>query len=207
MENKIFIRLNKNNKDYFKEQAQIIKEYVEKNDIELSSRIISEVNNPKDEKNIKNDLLKCNTNCTIIVSDINVFGRTLESIVNMIKILIKRDIKVVCIKQKYEFIKNDQLTKVILSIIKTTIDVEKNLMSLRTKEVLIQKKLDGISLGKPLGTIQKSKFDTNRDKIEELMSLGLSIRKISKLLGYSNHIGLNNYVKKRNIKSQIIIKK
>jgi hypothetical protein len=39
-----------------------------------------------------------------------------------------------------------------------------------------------------------------RDKIEELLTVGLSIRKISKLLGYNNHIGLNNYIKKRKIK-------
>ena len=84
-----------------------------------------------------------------------------------------------------------------------TIDLEKELMSLRTKEALTAKKLDGISLGKPKGTIQKSKFDLQRDKIEELLSVGLSVRKIAKVLGYNNHIGLNNYVKKRNIREDV----
>ncbi len=73
----------------------------------------------------------------------------------------------------------------------------------RTKEALTAKKLDGMALGKPKGTIQKSKFDLQRDKIEELLSVGLSVRKISKLLGYNNHIGLNNYVKKRKIKTNL----
>ncbi|PKN15161.1 MAG: resolvase, partial [Deltaproteobacteria bacterium HGW-Deltaproteobacteria-24] len=33
--------------------------------------------------------------------------------------------------------------------------------------------------------------------------VGLSVRKIAKLLGYNNHIGLNNYVKKRNIRVKV----
>ena len=92
------------------------------------------------------------------------------------------------------------LTQMILSVITMTVSLEKELMSLRTKEALTAKKLKGISLGKPKGTIQKSKFDMQREKIEELLAVGLSVRKISKLLGYNNHIGLNNYVKKRKIK-------
>jgi DNA invertase Pin-like site-specific DNA recombinase len=92
------------------------------------------------------------------------------------------------------------LTKMILGMISMTISLDKDLMSLRTKEALTAKKLKGESLGKPKGTIQKSKFDKQRDKIEELLSVGLSVRKIAKLLGYNNHIGLNNYVKKRNIR-------
>jgi len=51
--------------------------------------------------------------------------------------------------------------------------------SLRTKEALASKKAQGIQLGKPKGTIQKSKFDKDLDKIKELLSLGLSVRKIS----------------------------
>ena len=95
------------------------------------------------------------------------------------------------------------LTQMILGVVKMTISLEKDLMSLRTKEALTAKKIEGIHLGKPKGTIQKSKFDKQRDKIEELLGVGLSVRKIAKLLGYNNHIGLNNYVKKRNIRASI----
>jgi hypothetical protein len=50
-------------------------------------------------------------------------------------------------------------------------------------------------------TIQKSKFDKDIGKIKELLALGLSVRKIANYLGYSNHIGLNEYIKKRNIRN------
>jgi DNA invertase Pin-like site-specific DNA recombinase len=122
----------------------------------------------------------------------------------MINFLLDNDVRVVSVTQGLDLVdKDDVLTKIALRMISMTINLEKDLMSLRTKEALTAKKLSGVNLGKPKGTIQKSKFDLQRDKIEELLSLGLSVRKISKILGYNNHIGLNNYVKKRNIREEI----
>lgn len=43
----------------------------------------------------------------------------------------------------------------------------------------------------------KSKFDKNVVKIKELLGYGLSIRKMAKVLAYTNHIALNTYIKKR----------
>ena len=70
-------------------------------------------------------------------------------------------------------------------------------------QALAAKKAQGIILGKPKGTIQKSKFDKDVDRIKELLSYGLSIRKIAKVLGYNNHISLNMYVNKRKIKEEV----
>jgi hypothetical protein len=74
-----------------------------------------------------------------------------------------------------------------------------------TKEALAAKKSQGIRLGKPKGTLQASKFDKDRLRIEELLRLGLSARKIANLLGYSNHIGLTTYIKKRKIRESLQI--
>lgn len=70
---------------------------------------------------------------------------------------------------------------------------------MRTKEALAAKKSQGIALGKPKGTLQKSKFDKDVEKIKELLGYGLSIRKIAKVLGYTSHIALGTYIKKRYI--------
>ena len=61
----------------------------------------------------------------------------------------------------------------------------------------------GIKLGKPVGTIQKSKFDKDVERIKELLSVGVSMRKISKVMGYPNHNGLINYIKRRKILDQV----
>jgi len=197
-----FIRINRNDEQYTQEQAETIASYVKKNNVKLHSNVELEVSIPSEEKNILDLLTDCKKGCTIIVADINVFGRTITTILNMINNLLKGGVRIVSINQNLDLVsKDDMLTKMILGVVSMTIKLEKDLMSLRTKEALTAKKLDGVHLGKPKGTIQKSKFDEKRDKIEELLKVGLSVRKIAKLLGYNNHIGLNNYVKKRNIRS------
>jgi putative DNA-invertase from lambdoid prophage Rac len=60
----------------------------------------------------------------------------------------------------------------------------------------------GLQLGKPKGTIQKRKFEKDSERIKELLGLGLSIRKIAKLLGYPNHIALNTYINKRKLRTR-----
>jgi len=196
-----FIRVNKNDEVYTSSQAQIIADYVNKSDIKLHSNVELEVSIPNEEGNILELLTDCKKGCTILVANMNVFGRTITTILDMVNKLLDGGVRIVSIAQNLDFVsKDDMLTKMILGVFSMSINLEKDLMSLRTKEALTARKLDGVHLGKPKGTIQKSKFDEKRDKIEELLKVGLSVRKIAKLLGYNNHIGLNNYVKKRNIR-------
>ncbi|MBT4179927.1 MAG: recombinase family protein [Campylobacteraceae bacterium] len=198
-----FIRVNKNNSEYALNQVEVIKSYLLNNNIDLTKSIKAEVNRPDEEENILNLLDVCTSNCTLIISDLHILARTTERILEILNILLDRGTKIISINQNYELSKSDTLTKMVLAIISHTLTLEKDLMSLRTKEALIAKKLDGIHLGKPKGTIQKSKFDEKKEKIIELLGLGLSVRKIAKLLGYNNHIGLNNYIKKRGIKENL----
>ena len=196
-----YVRNNENNHKYTQEQRSCLKTYLEKNNITDFKSIEINISTPNEEKNILEFLKNCEMNSIIIVSNLNVFGRTIETILEIVKFLLANKIRIIIVEQSLDLIDDkDMLTQMILSVISMTVGLEKELMSLRTKEALTAKKLDGMSLGKPKGTIQKSKFDMQRDKIEELLTVGLSIRKISKLLGYNNHIGLNNYIKKRKIK-------
>ena len=196
-----YIRKNENNLKYTQEQVESVEKYVNKHNINVYKNIEIIINTPNEEKNILELLKNCEMNSTIIISNLNVFGRTIETILEIVRFLLSNTIRILVVEQNLDLIDDkDMLTQMILGVVSMTISLEKELMSLRTKEALAAKKLNGASLGKPKGTIQKSKFDLQRDKIEELLSLGLSVRKISKLLGYNNHIGLNNYVKKRKIK-------
>jgi DNA invertase Pin-like site-specific DNA recombinase len=79
------------------------------------------------------------------------------------------------------------------------------LISLRTKEALASKKAQSQLLGKPKGTLQRSKFDAQLPKIKELLGYGLSIRKLAKVLGCNGHVALNTYIKKRGIKELVLI--
>ena len=78
--------------------------------------------------------------------------------------------------------------------------LERSMISRRTKEALAAKKAQGVLLGKPKGTIQSSQFDKDRQRIVELLSLGLSVRKIAlEHLRYGDPSSLHYYVRTRQL--------
>jgi DNA invertase Pin-like site-specific DNA recombinase len=201
-----FIRLN-NSSDNANNQIKSIANYISEHSFVLIDTIEISIDSSSDEYKI-NELRELTTNnkenVFLLIYDLNVLGRTIVDILDVIYSLLDSKIGIISINQKLELISHDDmLTKMFLGVMGMSMVLEKDLMSIRTKEALAYKKKQGINLGKPKGTIQKSKFDLQRDKIEEYLSLGLSVRKIAKLLGYNNHIGLNNYVKKRAIRIQV----
>jgi DNA invertase Pin-like site-specific DNA recombinase len=124
-------------------------------------------------------------------------------VIALVNALVQRQLRII-IKQNLDLRQNHDMTaKVMITLFSLFAELERDLVSLRTKEALAAKKSQGIRLGKPKGTLQASKFDKDRLRIEELLHLGLSARKIAKVLGYSNHIGLNTYISKRKIREHI----
>ena len=99
--------------------------------------------------------------------------------------------------------KNDMTSKVMITMLSLFAELERDLISQRTKEALKTKKAQGQVLGKPVGTIQGSIYDKDRDRIIELLGLGLSVQKIAqKHLGLKYSSSLNNYVMKRRLREE-----
>ncbi|MGI2262369.1 recombinase family protein, partial [Candidatus Cardinium hertigii] len=126
-------------------------------------------------------------------------SRSTTEVVDLVNTLIERQIRMIVIKQHLDFHRNDLNSKVIVTLFSLFGELERDFMSLRTKEALASKKAKGMKLGKSKGTLQKSQFDVDRDKIIELLTLGVSVRKIANLLKYRNDISLNTYINKRKL--------
>ncbi len=137
---------------------------------------------------------------TLIVTELSRLGRSTAEVISLVNALVNRGIRVIIVKQNLDISHQDLNSKVTLTLFSLFSELERDLISLRTKEALAAKKSQGQILGKPKGTIQKSKFDKNVDKIKELLGYGLSMRKIAKVLGYTNHISLSTYINKRKLK-------
>ena len=105
----------------------------------------------------------------------------------------------ITIKQNLDITRQDMNSKIIIALFSLFAELERDLVSLRTREALAAKKAQGQPLGKPKGTLQKSKFDKDVARIKELLGYGLSVRKIAKVLGYASHIALNTYINKREL--------
>jgi DNA invertase Pin-like site-specific DNA recombinase len=171
-----------------------VDEFVE---ITISSRKTSK------QRRIDELLEKLVDSDTLIVTELSRLGRSTSEVVTLVNELLQRNIRVVVINQNLDIAQHDISSKIVVTLFSLFAELERDLVSLRTKEALATKKSQGIQLGKPKGTIQASKFDKDRERIEELLRLGMSVRKIAKVMGYSNHIGLNTYIKKRKIRESL----
>lgn len=194
-----YIRTSTDKQDLNNQKLEIF-EYAKKHRLEIDDFIEMTVSSRKTSKERRIDemLAVLNDADSLIVTELSRLGRSTAEVIGLINELLKKKVRVIVIKQQLDIKQHDMTSKVMITLFSLFSELERDLISLRTKEALASKKRQGIKLGKPKGTIQKSKFDKDVDKINELLSLGLSVRKISTFLGYSNHIGLNNYIRKRN---------
>jgi putative DNA-invertase from lambdoid prophage Rac len=128
-------------------------------------------------------------------------GRSTSEVIHTVDFLLGRGVRVIVKKQNLDFKKHDMTTKVMVTLLSLFAELERDMICLRTKEALAAKKAKGIPLGKPKGTLQASMFDADREQIEQLLKLGLSGRKIAKVLKYDNPHGLNKYIRTRGLKA------
>jgi len=202
-----YIRTSTDKQDLNNQKLEIF-EFAKKNKLEVDDFIQMTISSRKTSKERRIDemLLTLEDADTLIVTELSRLGRSTAEVIGLVNELIKKQVRVIAIKQNLDIKKHDMTFKVMITLFSLFSELERDLISLRTKEALANKKAQGIQLGKPKGTIQKSKFDNDLDKIKELLNLGLSVRKIAIFLGYTNHIGLNTYIKKRDIKnSQTVV--
>jgi DNA invertase Pin-like site-specific DNA recombinase len=141
---------------------------------------------------------------TLIVTELSRLGRSTAEVVGLVNQLIASQIRVIVLKQNLDLNQHDMSSKIVTTIFSLLSELERDLISLRTKEALAAKRAGGVRLGKRPGTVQASKFDGQRERIEELLTLGVSVRRIaSKHLGLKSHNGLSTYIKKRKLGSSI----
>lgn len=106
---------------------------------------------------------------TIIVSETSRISRRLSEIFNTIQDCIDLGITVIAVKQNYVFA-DDINSKVIAFAFGLAAEIERDLISQRTKEALARKKSEGVVLGRPVGSFQHKHFKLH-GKDEEILAL------------------------------------
>ena len=132
----------------------------------------------------------------LIVPELSRIARSITQIFEVIEIVNNKGIILYSLKEN--FCSND---KSITSTVATTIfalvaQIERDLISLRTKEALIAKKAQGIKLGRPKGK-GKSKLDEHKEDILKLIALKVPKTIIAKQYNTSvvNLYGFLSYCK------------
>jgi len=133
----------------------------------------------------------------LIVAELSRLGRSMLEIMELLSILLRKGVNVYVVKGNYE-LKDDIQSKVLTFAFSLASEIERELISQRTKEALAKRKAEGKKLGRPKGSYS-SKLDKKKEHIEELLNKGVSIASISKILGVHYHT-VRNYIKRRSLK-------
>lgn len=152
------------------------------------------------ERRLEELLAKVQPGDHIIAAELSRLGRSTVEVLTIINELIQRECRITILKQNLDITAHDVQSKVMVTMFSLFAELERDLISSRTREALAARKAKGVKLGKPVGTIQQSQFDEHREKIEELLALGLSVRAIAKKHLNCSHVSLNQYVNSRNLR-------
>lgn len=125
----------------------------------------------------KNDILLC--------SEISRLGRNILQVMTILNICMRKEIQVWTIKENYR-LGADIQSKVLAFAFSLAAEIERNLISQRTKEALKRVQADGRKLGREIGSSNKRhRLDGKEAEIQRLLSEGYSKRAISRIFGVS----------------------
>ncbi len=190
-----YIRVS-TDKQTVENQRYEIEDYCRSHEIVIYSWIEETISGTKkvDERKLGNLLNKLKKDDILICSELSRLGRNMFMIMSILNYCMEKEIKVWTIKDNYR-LGDDLTSKVLAFAFGLSAEIERNLISQRTKEALSKKKADGIILGRPKG--KKSsyyKLTKKENQILELLDKGLSKNKIAKVLGVHRNT-LSAYLK------------
>ena len=118
----------------------------------------------------------------LVCAELSRLGRSLLMIMAILNHCMKKDVQVWTIKDNYR-LGSDISSKVLAFAFGLSAEIERNLISQRTKEALARKRAEGVVLGRPKGSKNaRLKLTGREEKIRVLLSCGLSKTKIASLL-------------------------
>lgn len=117
----------------------------------------------------------------IICSELSRLGRNLFMIMEILNHCMEQECKVWTIKDNYR-LGDDIQSKVLAFAFGLSAEIERNLISQRTKEALARKKAEGVILGRPKGSkSQKVKLSGKEMIISELLNQGVTKSEIARI--------------------------
>lgn len=161
-----------------------------------------------DKRELGRLLKKVQKDDLIVCAELSRLGRSLFMIMEILSLCMKKECRVWTIKDNYR-LGDDIQSKVLAFAFGLSAEIERNLISQRTKEALARKKAEGVVLGRKQGKRNikpNAKCDSKHEYIVREYLKGISIPDIAKrikvargtLYRYMAYTGIREPLKSRN---------
>ncbi len=175
-----------------------VNQFCEKNVLIVDKWIEETISGAKDvnDRKLGKLLKKMRKGDILICSELSRLGRNLLMIMGILNECMNRDIQVWTIKDNYR-LGSDINSKVLAFAFGLSAEIERNLISQRTKEALARKRAEGVVLGRPKGSkSSKTKLTGQEKKIRELLEKRVSYSAIGRILNV-HRLTVSTFVKEQ----------
>ncbi len=171
-----------------KNQLQGVEEKARLLNIKIDKIIVDKVSGVKspEQRNLGKLLKRIKQGDILIVSELSRLGRSIFMLFSIIESLQKKGICLYTVKENLTLDDSIQ-TKAILFAFGLSAEIERKLIVERTKEALNLRKEQGIKLGRPVGSKNKTnRLDSQKNRIKRMLKLGFSKEKICRKIKCSS---------------------
>ncbi len=200
MNNIGYIRVSTELKNRETQKLSIL-EYANNNNFQIDDWIEITISSRKSPKARRIDeLLELLKNQdTLIVSELSRLGRSVGEIASIVDKLINKSINLICIKETINLSgKLNIQTKTMITMFSLFAEIERDLISERTKEGIANARKKGAKIGRPKGTTGISKLDGKENEIKSYLNKAVNVANIAKIFDCT-WITMNNFIKSRKL--------
>jgi len=196
-----YIRVS-SDKQTVENQRFEIENFAKQNDINIDGWIEETISGMKnyDKRELGRLLKKIQKNDLIICAELSRLGRNLFMIMEILNICMSKECKVWTIKDNYR-LGEDIQSKVLAFAFGLSAEIERNLVSQRTKEALARKRSEGVILGRPKGRkSNKIKLSGQENVIKTLLERKVSKCEIARIFKV-NRATVSTFIKNQELLS------
>jgi len=196
-----YIRVS-SDKQTVENQRFEIENFAKKNNLKIDGWIEETISGTKsyDKRQLGKLLNKVKKDDLIICAELSRLGRNLFMIMEILNICMTKECKVWTIKDNYR-LGEDIQSKVLAFAFGLSAEIERNLISQRTKEALARKRAEGIVLGRPKGRKSSHvKLSGKEETIRVLRQQNVSKCEIARIFGV-HRMTVDTFIKENHLES------
>ncbi|MHB8595438.1 MAG: master DNA invertase Mpi family serine-type recombinase [Ktedonobacteraceae bacterium] len=198
--NYAYIRVSTDKQTTENQRFEILK-FADEKKINIDSWLEETVSGTKkvSERKLGALLQKLTKDDRLIVTELSRLGRSLLEVMSILHTLLEKNVQIYTTKERYE-LGNNISSKVLAFAFSLSAEIERSMISSRTREALARKKAEGTRLGRPKGSLSKhTKLTGREDDIRELLKSKVSDSAIARIMKV-NRITLTRFVNSRGLK-------